>query len=137
MKRPHRRNRCLNRLVNVKALIRRRPLPHSHVITYTQREVISLQQVEHEMQTKLLRIKLENCQEEHKVKMDILKLQKQVLERQFGYRDNNNNASSQSCSSNQNMNLVTRKPILEVCDQVRLKLSAQLQGLARVLKFRL
>ena len=26
--------------------------------------------------------------------MDILKLQKQVLERQFGYRDNNNNASS-------------------------------------------
>ena len=58
------------------------PCKWNRSVIYAQREVISLQHAEPEMQMKLLRTKLENCQEEQTVKMDILNLQKQVLERQ-------------------------------------------------------
>ena len=79
------------------------PRKWNRSVIYAQREAISLQHAEHEMQMKLLRTKLENCQEKHTVKMDILNLKKKGLEHQRGYRDSNNNASSQSCSSNQNV----------------------------------
>ena len=73
-------------------------------LTYAQREVISLQQEEHELQMQILTTKLENFQAEHKLKMEILALQKQVLERHLGKAGINEN--SRVCSqpdSSQNL----------------------------------